>query len=259
VSAPDVRAELQAAGHSAFVLLALGLGPIDGGDTISGLAARLGMTRSVVRGHLQRLQRTGLVVSHASGWELTRRAQRLLLACSGLEPSAPPPDADRASAGRGGTRRRAPVADSAPAERATAAPTSGANRADGPLDAGANRAKSPPSSTTEVLNHPSEKTIGEEARPKRRKRPSAAERRIRANLAAFRAEGVGSNRRVNELCERGYVTPEYIRGLAANLRSEQRFRAGVLILAVDHHDPLPRDHNDAQAYIDSLRAFGYDV
>jgi hypothetical protein len=69
-----------------------------------------------------------------------------------------------------------------------------------------------------------------------------------ANLAALRAEGLGSNRRVERVCRLPHVTPQYIAGQARRLRQERRFDARLLLHIIESGDPLPptRQELDAQ-------------
>lgn len=74
-----------------------------------------------------------------------------------------------------------------------------------------------------------------------------------ANLAALRAEGLGSNHRVQRVCRLPHVTPQYIAGQARRLRQEHRFAATLLLHIVESGDPLPSDRDDDSEREDRLR------
>ena len=84
------------------------------------------------------------------------------------------------------------------------------------------------------------------------------------NLAAFREEGVGLNRRVRRACQLPHVTPDYIHAQAKRLHLEQRYLAGLLLHVVESEDPFPSeeqllDPDDPERYIRGKLASLYIV
>jgi predicted transcriptional regulator len=76
-----------------------------------------------------------------------------------------------------------------------------------------------------------------------------------ANLAALRAEGLGSNHRVQRVCRLPHVTPEYIAGQARRLRQEHRFAATLLLHIVESGDPLPSEQDPSQQEAEDRRRY----
>jgi hypothetical protein len=76
-----------------------------------------------------------------------------------------------------------------------------------------------------------------------------------ANLAALRAEGLGSNHRVQRVCRLPHVTPEYIAGQARRLRQEHRFAATLLLHIVESGDPLPSEQDPSHQEAEDRRRY----
>lgn len=101
-----------------------------------------------------------------------------------------------------------------------------------------------------VENEQNEPAFNSRSHSKRR-RPPKLSSLAQQNLEAFRAEGVGSNPRVQRVCQMEHVNPAFIHAQAQRLKSEKRFSARLLVYVVERADPLPKedDPDDTRRYI----------